>query len=213
MMTAGTTPVSGVRRPLRLAGGASAGIVVAVGGVLAGTGWLYMLRGLGWLGFGPRIGDALPLLQLAGFDGQPLARVLVAWALTGGLAGLALSRTNPRWRAVGAFAASLVLLLVLSQASYALTRNVRFSDILFTRTPGLGPVIEAAAFAVGCGLVPVALEGRHAGGLWSRRWAGQRAGQRVGLGELGLRGRQHRHDSENGGDREQVDERRARAGA
>ena len=52
-------------------------------GLLAGYGWLYVLRGLGWLGAGPAVGDALPLLQLAGFDGQPLLRVVVAWLLAG----------------------------------------------------------------------------------------------------------------------------------
>jgi hypothetical protein len=42
----------------------------------ASVGLLYHLRHLRWLAIGPRIPDSLPLLQLAGFDGQPLARVL-----------------------------------------------------------------------------------------------------------------------------------------
>jgi hypothetical protein len=89
-----------------------------VGGMLAGAGWLYLLRGLGWLGFGPRIGAAL-------------------------------------------------LLLFAAQAAYALTRNLHLTDVLFSHSPGVGPVLEALLLAAGCSL-PRALTG------------GQRRGARRG---------------------------------
>ena len=56
-----------------------AGLLLTASAVSIGL--LYSFRGLGWFSGGPRIGDALPLLQLAGFDGQPLDRVLVAGVL------------------------------------------------------------------------------------------------------------------------------------
>ena len=65
--------------------------------VLVGAGLLYGLRGLGWLAAGPMIRDALPLLQLPGFDGQPLARVLVALLGRRGVR----RRADPHRRRVG----------------------------------------------------------------------------------------------------------------
>jgi hypothetical protein len=135
-----------------LAGGTCALLAVVVVGLLAGLGWLYVLRGLNWFSSGPVIGDALPLLQLAGFDGQPLVRVIVAWLLVGLVAGVALS-WMPRLRRTalaGLFA--LALLLLASQTSYALARNLRFSDVVFSRAPGQGPWLEALVFTVGCAL-------------------------------------------------------------
>ena len=76
-------------------GGGVGGVLGVLVGLLAGFGWLYVLRGLDWLGVGPRIADALPLLQLAGFDGQPLLRVVVAWVLAGALAGVLSARCAP----------------------------------------------------------------------------------------------------------------------
>jgi hypothetical protein len=146
--------VGGSRRraPGLAARGAGAAVALVLG-LLVGIGWLYVLRGLGWLGIGPRVRDALPLLQLPGFDAQPLVRVAVAWLGAGALTGLAL-RWMPRpRRAAIAGATGLVLLLLASQASYALTRNLRFGDIVWSRSPGLGPLLEALLFAAGCALV------------------------------------------------------------
>jgi hypothetical protein len=53
---------------------AAIGVVIAAIAVIAGVGWLYLLRDAGLLGVGPRVRDALPLQQLAGDDGQPLLR-------------------------------------------------------------------------------------------------------------------------------------------
>jgi hypothetical protein len=139
-------------RAVRIAGGAAAGVVIMVVGLFAGTGWLYVLRAMHWLDVGPRVGDSLPLLQLATFDGQPLLRVLVAWVLAGALTGVALSETKPHRRAAAALGVGLVVLLLAAQESYALARNVSFSTTVFSHSPGVGPVLEAIAFALGCWL-------------------------------------------------------------
>jgi hypothetical protein len=129
--------------------------------LLAGEGWLYALRSVGWFSSGPMVGDALPLLQLAGFDRQPLSRVVVAWLLAGIMLGIPLYRTPRRWRALFVASVALVLLFVASQASFALTRNLRFSDVLWTRLPGLGPWLEALLLVAGCCLPRLTLTGRR----------------------------------------------------
>jgi hypothetical protein len=143
---------AGGRRPLALAGGAGAALLVVLAGLLAGTGWLYVFRGLHWLRVGPRIGDSLPLLALASADGQPLLRVVVAWVLAGALAGMALRELAPTRRAALALVMGLVVLLAASQASYALARNLGFSDVVLSHDPGSGPVLEALAFGLGTAL-------------------------------------------------------------
>jgi hypothetical protein len=158
-----TTVVSRSRLPARATGAVFAIPAVMVGGILVGTGWLYLLRGLHWLGFGPRIGAALPLLQLAGFDGQPLARVVVAWLLAGALTGGVLVGLAPARRFVFAGILALVLLLFAAQGAYALTRNLRLTDVLLSHSPGVGPVLEALVFAIGCSL-PRPLAGRQRSG-------------------------------------------------
>lgn len=161
-----------------------AATVAVIVGAFAGLGWLYTLRGLGWFAAGPSIHDSLPLLQLASFDTQPLVRVVLAWALAGVLVGLALS-SRPRGRRTAiVLLGALVLLALDSQASYALTRNVNFEQILFSRAPGLGPLVEALAFGAGA-----ALPRRHA---------------RRTVGEGGLRGGQNGDAAEHEGDRGQM---------
>ena len=120
--------------------------------VLVGAGLLYGLRGLGWLAAGPMIRDALPLLQLPGFDGQPLARVLVAFLAAGAVFGAALIRTAPTRRAAVAGVAGLVVLLVASDAAFAVTHNLRFGPILWDRTPTIGCWVEAVALAIGAAI-------------------------------------------------------------
>lgn len=181
-------------------------LLIVVAGLLAGTGWLYLLRGLGWLDVGPRIGDALPLLQLASFDGQPLARVLVAWVGAGALVGVALGATAPRYRAALALVVALVVLLFAAQASYALTRNLSLSGTLLSHAPGLGPVLEAVAFALGC---------------WLPRRLGHRdpprSGRRAlapairGADDRGVRGGENRDAGQHDRDREPVRQARGYA--
>jgi hypothetical protein len=183
-------------------------VVVVVAGLLAGTGWLYVLRGLHWLDVGPRISDALPLLQLAASDRQPVARVVVAWILAGALTGVALAEVVPHRRATLAFVLALVVLLVAAQASYALARNLAFSSTVFSRTPGLGPVLEAGAFALGCWLP-------------RRLNRGQRARPRrrsfvsviSGFDDRGVGGGERRHSGQHDRDREPVDHPRGGARA
>lgn len=163
------------------AASARAGLAVArsllttlacVGPLVAGLGWLYTLRSLGWLSVGPGVPDSLPLLQLAGYDAQPLGRVLVAWLVAGGLAGVLLIRLPRLPRLAIAGPLGIVLLLVASQASFALARNLRFSDVLWSRSPGAGPWVEGVVFAIGC-MVP----GRLIGDLRLRRGERRDAGE------------------------------------
>ena len=139
-------------------GGGTGMIVIGAAIVVAVTsvGMLYQLRQLRWLALGPRVPDSLPLLQLAGFAGQPLARVLAASLVSGIALGVVLVRV-PIARRTPAIALIVVTLLLLaSDASYALAQNLRFVDVLVGRTPGLGPWVQCTALAVGSTL-PVAL--------------------------------------------------------
>jgi hypothetical protein len=196
---AGAIRTANFRRPLTAAGGALAGFVIVFAGLLAGTGWLYVFRGLHWLDLGPRVADALPLLQLASSDGQPLLRVMVAWLLAGAVAGVALAGVAPSRRAALALVLGLIILLIASQASYALARNLRFSDVLFSRKPGFGPVLEAVVFAVGCAL-PRPVRRRRADGARRRSFISLVSG----FDDRGLGGGEHRDSAQDDGDRQQV---------
>jgi hypothetical protein len=118
-------------------------------------GLLYSLRQARVFAVGPHVADALPLLQLAGFDGQPLLRVLVALLAVGMVVGLVMIRVRPSRRALIAGAVALPILLFASDASYALARNLRLTDVLTGHAPGLGSWVEALILAVGCGIVGV----------------------------------------------------------
>ncbi len=150
----------GTVSPRSIARGLAGSLLVAaaliVGSVTA-IGLLYELRQLRLLAIGPGVPDALPLLQLAGFAAQPLARVTAATLIAGLVLGLALVRVDRRRRLVlvGVFA-QLVMLLG-SDASYALARNLRFDEVLLHRSPGLGPWLEAVLLTAGSSLAgPIA---------------------------------------------------------
>ena len=132
-----------------------AGVLLLPVCLLAGIGLLYALRGLGWFALGPHIRDSLPLLQLAGFDGQPIARVAAAWLPIGYAFGLAVPRAKPFWLALGAAAFGALLLVAASNASFALADNLRLTAVLWHRLPPLGPWLEAGLFAIGA-LLPAA---------------------------------------------------------
>ncbi len=180
--------------------GTLSALTVAVG-VLGGLGWIYALREQGWLGSGPSVGDALPLLQLASFDRQPLARIVAAWLLAGLITGLVLAggRRVPRVALAGGLA--VALLWLDSEASHAVARNLRFDHVIAHRWPGAGTWLGAALFTLGCALPgggprrggPVALPGR--GALGSSGEAG------LGGGDLGLSGGQRRHAGQHHRDR------------
>jgi hypothetical protein len=128
--------------------------LTVLAGLLGGLGWLWELRNANLFRSGPGVSDALPLLQLATFDRQPLLRVVIAWSLIGLVTGLLLRRHAPLPRAAIAGALAAVALWLDSQASNALTRNLRLTDVLAHRSVGLGPWLEAAVFAVTCALAP-----------------------------------------------------------
>lgn len=164
---------------------------------LCGFGWLYFLRGIGWFAAGPKVGDALPLLQLAGFDLQPLARVIVAWLAAGMIAGLLTWRLEPVRRAIAFALLGALILFVASQAAYALARNLHFTNVLFGHRPGSGGFVEAAVLAAGSYL-PGGVIGRRqrpAPGL--RRTVGRLRDRRLRRGE-------HRDAAENDRDGHQV---------
>ena len=133
-------------------GASLAGAVAVLVGSLTAFGLLYELRQLGWFGVAPRVPDALPLLQLAGFDAQPFPRVVIAMLLAGVIVGLALSRLERHRRVVLVGAFTLVLMLAGSDAAYALTRNLRFDGVLVSHAPGLGPWLEAVLLTAGSAL-------------------------------------------------------------
>lgn len=147
----------------------SAGSILAVLiGVLSGVGLLYSLRQWHWLAVGPSVPDALPLLGLAGFAGQPLLRVMVAWVPVGIVIGLLLIRISPSRRALWCVTLGAVLLLLASDAAYALAHNLRLHDVLVHRAPGLGPWVQCLALGAGSALPrPLAHARRH--------WAARRA--------------------------------------
>ena len=196
------------RRTLKHGGAVAAALVVMIAGLLAGIGWLYVLRGLHWLDVGPRISDALPLLQLASFDAQPLLRVLAAWVLAGAICGVALSQVAPRRRVAPAFVVALVMLLLAAQESYAATRNLSFSATVFSHAPGLGPPLEAIAFALGCWL-PRPIDRRH----------GPRSGRRslvsvfTGFDDRGVGGGERGDTGQHDRDRQPVAQARRRTRA
>lgn len=121
-------------RPSRAAaasGRALLTILVALLGVVAGVGWLYLIRNSGRLGSGPNVSGALPLQQLAGNATQPLVRMLAAWIPVGLATGWALGRLVGVSRAPRAVTVALLALLALGAAgaaSDAIAVNQRFSD-------------------------------------------------------------------------------------
>ncbi len=65
------------------------------------------------------------------------ADLLRAWVLAGVAFGILLGRVGPLRRARFAAVAGLVLLLFASEASFALARNLRLSDVIDSVTPGI----------------------------------------------------------------------------
>ena len=184
--------------------------LVLIAALPAGVGWLYVLRGLDWFAVGPSVHDSLPLLQLAGFDGQPLALVAVAWLAAGVMAGVVLARVPRLWRALLVGALALVLLLFASQASFALARNLRLSDVLWSRRPGTGPWVEGLLFAAGCALPGSIVRGnRDAGG--QARMPDFLNVVLARIGDLGLGRGEHRNAAEHERDRDEVSDERTGA--
>ncbi len=120
--------------------------------VVAGFGLLYVLRQRHWLWIGTPVHDALPLLALPGFDSQALVRMAAAWIPAGMIVGLVLIRIRPLWRTPLVLAVTGVVLIVASDAAFALTRNLRVADVLWHRSPTAAALLEASMFAIGAAL-------------------------------------------------------------
>jgi hypothetical protein len=191
-------------RGMRLVSQVIAWLLLVLVVVIIGFGWLYLLRQLRWFGVGPAVGDSLPLLQLAAADRQPLLRVILAWALTGLLLGAGLSRASRLLRTLAGLAA-LLLLLVGSQAAFALTRNEPFGQVVFSRLPALGPWLEGALLTFALGVAP-----QRAGARRGTQACGSSA---VSFGESLIGVHQHGNTSKHRRDRGDVCGDRERAGS
>jgi enterochelin esterase-like enzyme len=151
------------------------GLAVAVLLLLSafvGVGLLYAIRGLGWLTLGPHVPDSLPLLALAHHDAQPLARVALAWVATGAAFGLLIVWIAPRRRALVALLPTLILLLIASDASFALAENLRLTGVLWARVPPSGAWVEALLFALGAAIPGAIVKLPKPRASWSQRRAG-----------------------------------------
>jgi hypothetical protein len=199
MLDAHVTTTRRTTRAIVSVSGGAAALVMLLLSLLAGVGWLYVLRSLQWFALGPQLGDSLPLLRLAGFDGQPLVRVAVAWMLAGMAFGVALIRVNPLRRAALAGVLGVLLLLFASQAAFALADNLKLSAVLWDRGPGFGPWFEALLFAAGSALPrPIAkLQRSHSRVVLN--------GGRTGVRNLLLGRREHGNARQDDGDGEHVD--------
>jgi hypothetical protein len=133
------------------------GCVALIGGVVVGTGWLYLLRELHGLAVGPAFSGALPLQQLAGGDAQPLGRMVVAWLPTGVALGLVLGTATRMSRPVrGAFAAagSALLLLFASAVSDAVAQNDAVRHHISSSLSRNGIWLAAALVTLGVLIAP-----------------------------------------------------------
>jgi enterochelin esterase-like enzyme len=114
------------RRAARRAFAAATACVALVVAILAGTGWLYLMRSNHALAFGPRYPGALPLQQLAGSDTQPFGRMVAAWVPAGVALGVTLAaatRLGRLGRAATAAIGGVALLPLAASAADSLARN------------------------------------------------------------------------------------------
>jgi enterochelin esterase-like enzyme len=151
----GADRTQGLPRPAEVLVGtlrwAAAAVLVLVS-VFVGIGLLYAVHGLGWLPIGPRIPDSLPLLALAHHDAQPVARVALAWVATGAAFGILTAWIAPQRRLLAALLPALILLLLASDASFALAQNLRLGGVLWSRIPPSGAWLGALLFALGAAI-------------------------------------------------------------
>jgi hypothetical protein len=129
---------------------------VIVLAIFAGTGWLYLLRGLGGLAVGPHIAGALPLQQLAGDADQPLLRVVLAWLPAGIVAGVALAkltRLGVLARTGLVFVVSAALLVLAGATSDAVSISDPFATHLGPQAGRTGTWVAVALMVIGSLLV------------------------------------------------------------
>jgi hypothetical protein len=130
-------------------------VAIVIGVVLAGLGWLYLLRDSGTLAVGPALAEALPLQRLAGGAAQPLGRIAAAWLPAGLVAGLLLARVGfarRELRAALLFAGGAALLIVLGGVSDAITESDPLTSHMGAQ-PGRAAIwVAAALLAAGAAL-------------------------------------------------------------
>lgn len=126
------------------------GVAIAVASVFAGLGWLYLLFTAGLFGWGPHLGGALPLQQLAGSDDQPIVRLAVAWLPAGAGVGVALARlTSWRYPAVVAAAVAGLVLTLTGAASDAVVNSQALVRHLSAQPGHPGLVVSVLLMAAG----------------------------------------------------------------
>lgn len=119
---------------------------------VAGVGLLYLLRNGGVAHVGPNAAGALPLEQLDGTDGQPLARMALAWLPVGLVSGaLICAFARSSWRlALGVMVVFAGLLIEMSAAaSDAIANNERVVDHLGTPLGAAGTWVSLVLLLIG----------------------------------------------------------------
>jgi hypothetical protein len=154
---AGRRPAHRPRRAVaRLLRAVATWITVALA-VVAGMGWLDLLRRAGALALGPAVAGALPLEQLAHRDAQPLLRFAVAWIPAGAAATVALAagtRTPRIRRGVGVGLAGWVILVIAGALSDAAALNTSVVAELRAQPARPATWVAAALLAAGALAVP-----------------------------------------------------------
>ncbi len=119
------------------------------------TGWLYLLRNAGVLDLGPDVRGALPLQQLAGDDGQPLARLLLVWLPAGalGAAALATSRLPPSGRVLAVAGIAAIVLLLAGAVSDAAAISDPVTSHLSAQLTRPGTLVAVGLIAAGAAAV------------------------------------------------------------
>jgi hypothetical protein len=127
------------------------GWALAVAAIVAGVGWLYLIRRVHLLGHGPLVAGALPLEELANKGSQPLLRMVVAWVPAGFAAGLALVLATRMRTVAVALSSGVLALLILgttTAASEAVSRSEPFAD-------HIGPALQRSGLWTAVGLTVI----------------------------------------------------------
>ena len=163
-------PFAAAGRPAAAAGRAAAVIAAVLLVTTMATGWLYLLRPhiMAWPG--PRVADALPLDELPGTDGVPLAGYLAAFAVAAVLLGLVTraARLSRLTAALSLAAGTGAWLLTVDAFSLFVVRQVPAGQALHDAVR-VQPVYIAAALAGAAGaLLGRGGRGSRPGGLTPR---------------------------------------------
>jgi len=180
-------------RVLLVTARAAIAAIVLLAAVVAGVDGLYLLDKRGWLGVGPTIHDALPVLQLPGLNAQPLLRVAVVWLAAGAVAGLLLARESRPARAAVGLAIGAAALALAPRVSYALEHHLAVTRVLRTHVPGHGVWLGAVLLAAGAALAPTSPQRAVAKHPGRRQWGHDRRSKPLpevpaaaGNGHIGL---------------------------